>query len=202
MISFAYVSLTVFTRSACRMPCAIALYAISSGQCLRILGVAVGHAFGAGGGELRRRLSALGHARIDPEVNREAAIEIAAQGEIMDRVHATSGRPRMRRLRIETGQHERRMPVLRVYDIGLESEVRCAGKQRVAVEEESVLVIVTSIDVRAPEIALVLEQIDRDASHVRLPDIDSLSALRPRHADVREHVPQVERGALDRAVHR
>ena len=108
----------------------------------------------------------------------------------------------MRRLRIEAGQHERRMPVLRVYDVGLESEVRGAGEQRVAVEEESILVIVTSIDVRAPEIALVLEQIDRDAAHVRLPDIDTLSALRPRHADVREHVPQVERGALDRAVHR
>ena len=133
---------------------------------------------------------------------RERSVELPLLREVVDGVDAAGARPRVRVVRCEAREQQRRVPVLRVYGVRPEAEMRRAREQRIAEEEEALLVVVEAVHVRPAEVTRVLQQVHGRAAHVGLPDVDALVAAGPGHLHGVEQVREVERRALDGAVHR
>ncbi len=120
---------------------------------------------------------------------RERAVELALQRQVVDRVDAARVRPRVRGVGGEARQQQRGVPVLSVYDVRPEAEVRRAGKQCVGEEEEALLVVFEAVYLRPAEVARILQQVHGHAAHIGLPDIDALVSAGPRHLHGVKQVP-------------
>ncbi len=83
----------------------------------------------------------------------KTAIEITLQRQIVNRVHAAGAGPDVARRRGEPCEEQRGVPVVRVDGVGAESEVRRAGDECVAEEEEALDVIVGAVHRWASEVS-------------------------------------------------